>query len=73
MRYSTDYVQMGHMFSIIIKPYSIKMHILISTHLKLCLATATHNFKWVKITPLFNLRPSIYKWWCLTLQSRLAS
>ena len=22
----------------------------ISTHLKLCLATATHNFKWVKIT-----------------------
>ena len=24
--------------------------IYIYTHLKLCLATATHNFKWVKIT-----------------------
>ena len=24
-----------------------------STHLKLCLATATHNFKWVKITHIF--------------------
>ena len=24
--------------------------ILIFTHLKLCLATPTHNFKWVKIT-----------------------
>ena len=25
----------------------------ISTHLKLCLATATHNFKWVKITNIW--------------------
>ena len=24
--------------------------ILIFTHLKLCLATATHNFKWMKVT-----------------------
>ena len=24
----------------------------IFTHLKLCLATATHNFKWVKITQI---------------------
>ena len=26
--------------------------IYIFTHLKLCLATATHKFKWVKITPI---------------------
>ena len=29
-----------------VNPYSIK----IFTHYKLCIATATHNFKWVKIT-----------------------
>ena len=28
----------------------LRQCILIFTHLKLCLATATHNFKWVKIT-----------------------
>ena len=36
------------------------------TQLKLCLATATHNFNWVKIIHyLFNLTPNIYKSWCL--------
>ena len=38
----------------------------IITHLKLCLATAIHNFKWVIITIyLFNLRSNIYELWCL--------
>ena len=39
----------------------------IYTHMKLCLATATHNLKWVKITHnyLFNWWPNIYKYWCL--------
>ena len=30
--------------------YPLRYLILISTHLKLCLAIATHNFKWLKIT-----------------------
>ena len=30
-------------------------NIYIITHLKLCLATATHNFKWVKTTTLISL------------------
>ena len=33
------------------------------THMKLCLATATHDFKWMKITN--NLRPNICKSECL--------
>ena len=37
----------------------------IFTHLKLCLATATHNFKWVKITHVFNLIANICKIWRL--------
>ena len=37
------------------------------TKVKLCLATATQNFKWVKINNLYlsNFRPSICKFWCL--------
>ena len=36
------------------------------THLKLCLATATHTFKWMKSTHvLFDLRLNICKSWCL--------
>ena len=31
-------------------PLSAKLSYLIFSHLKLCLATATHNFKWVEIT-----------------------
>ena len=30
--------------------YPLSYLILIFTYLKLCLTTATHNFKWVKIT-----------------------
>ena len=30
--------------------FPAKVSYLIFTHLKLCLATATHNFKWVKIS-----------------------
>ena len=42
--------------------YSIK----IFCHLMLCLATATHNFKWMKISRyLFNFRLNICKFWCL--------
>ena len=33
---------------------------LIFTHLKLCPATATHNFKWLKITGLFLIWAQIY-------------
>ena len=32
------------------KPFPGKSSYYIFTHFKLCLATATHNFKWVKIT-----------------------
>ena len=28
---------------------------LLFTHLKLCLAAATHNFKWVKITHIYSI------------------
>ena len=31
-----------------------------STHLKLCLATATHNFKWVNITFIFTIWMKTY-------------
>ena len=35
-------------------------------HLKLCIATAIHNFKWLKIySYLFNLNTNIDKSWCL--------
>ena len=41
----------------------------IFTHLKLWLATATHNFEWVKIThyilSLFNFSANIVKFWSL--------
>ena len=38
--------------------------IYIFTHSKLCLAAATHNFKWMKIIIIvFNLRQNIYKYW----------
>ena len=43
--------------------------------MKLCLATmatATHNFKWVKLTHiLFNLRPNVGKFWCLNAKQIL--
>ena len=35
---------------IYIHPYPAKLFFLIFTHLKLCLATAIHNLKWVKNT-----------------------
>ena len=46
----------------------LSLFIWIFNHLRLCLATAIHNLKWVKITHeyLFNLRPNIYKSWCLS-------
>ena len=34
--------------------------ILIFTHLKLCLATAIHNFKWVKITHICLIRDQTF-------------
>ena len=47
-----------------VNPLTICM--LIFTHLKLWLATASHNFKWVKISHIrFNLRPNICYSWCL--------
>ena len=36
-------------------PYPAQFKIEILTHLKLCLATATHNFKWVKIIHIYLL------------------
>ena len=36
-------------------PYPVFIYIF--THLKLCLATAIHNFKWVKITHIFYTSP----------------
>ena len=42
----------------IIVGYQIKRIWVISTHLKLCVATATHNFKWVKI---YVLNVALYK------------
>ena len=41
-------VSMGKFQGIFIQP--IKLWNLISIHLKLCLATTSHKFKWVKIT-----------------------
>ena len=39
---------------------------LIFVHLKLCLATATHNFKWLKITHICLIWHKIFfKSWCL--------
>ena len=35
-----------------INPWSAKLNNSNFTHLKLCLATATHNFKWMKMTPI---------------------
>ena len=37
----------------------------IFTHLKLCVATATHNFKSVKMLYLFTLGPNFCKSFCL--------
>ena len=35
------------------------------THLKLCLATAIHNFKWVKVNHIcLYLKPTTWKSWC---------
>ena len=41
-------------------PY-LTLFILIFIHLKLCLATATHNFKWLKITHIYLIRAQLYK------------
>ena len=30
------------------------------SHLKLCLATAIHNFKWLKITCIYEIKVTIY-------------
>ena len=35
--------------------------VLIFTHLKLCLATAIHNFKWVKIIDIWQMKVSDFK------------
>ena len=40
----------GEVKSMIKRLEALNNKIEIFTHLKLCLATATHNFKWVKIT-----------------------
>ena len=46
-------------------PQCLKRYTEKITHLKLCLAHATHNFKWVKVTHIcFNLRPNIFKSGC---------
>ena len=44
-----------------LKPYIKKIF---STHLKLCLANANHNLKWVE-NILFNIRADIFKYWGL--------
>ena len=49
--------------------YPLKHYIIFLTHLKLCLATASHNFKCVNIKPnsyFFNLRLIICKSLCLS-------
>ena len=50
-------------------PYPAKyIYFLFFNHLRLRLATAIHNLKWLKITPIcFILRPNIYKSWCLSI------
>ena len=40
-------------FIYLLSPHPIKLIYLNLTHLKLCLATTTHNFKWVKITRVY--------------------
>ena len=53
-----------------VKPHSVNKFIKIFSHLKLCPAKATHNFKWLKITHithLFNLSTNICKSWCLDI------
>ena len=34
----------------LVNTFSVELYCKIFTHLKLCLATVTHNLKWVKIT-----------------------
>ena len=47
--------------------FNILVHILqsltlyISTHLKLCLAAATHNSKWVKIAPIYLISDQTFE------------
>ena len=36
-----------------VKAINYLIHIV--THLKLCLANATHNFKWIKITHIYSI------------------
>ena len=46
--------------------YRLCFVIKILSHLKLCVATATHNFQAGENYPhLFNLRPNIYQFSCL--------
>ena len=43
-----------------INPQSAKLNNLFFTHLKLCLATATHNLKWIKFTWMCTIWINIY-------------
>ena len=45
---------------VINNPYPAELIYLIFTHLKLCLATAIHNFKWVKISHICLILDQIF-------------
>ena len=50
VQFSSDYIEMCVLTTRLANAWSqIEQIWIISTHLKLCLATATHNFKWVEI------------------------
>ena len=40
---------------LVVNPRALSYSILISSHLKLFLATATHNFKWLKMYVIYEI------------------
>ena len=66
----------GHLSEAGFNPFSTNANYVIFTHLKLCLATAIHSFKLVKIPPIsFNVRTNIfaflYDWTRISSQAPL--
>ena len=51
-----------NLFSTCLTPRSLDCSIWIFSHLKLCLATAIHNFKWLKMYAICGIEVQTYNW-----------